>query len=574
LPDVERVLFAPRELPPLPPDVSHDQVVYPSWVSLREEARRRSAPKNHHPLALYMITEGEPTVMLEQTLRSISHQTSRAWTLTIVAVSDRRVNEVVRTSVPRRLRRRVRSLAGPPGVPARDLVRDVLASNQGHAVALIFPGDVWAPDAVATLGTAVSPDSVVYADEDVLSADGTYRAPRFKPEYSPDFLVSSSYIGRPMAMGSEVVRRLPPFVADDTIALEHECVLAACEIAESVSHVAEVLCHRSEPVATPAVPAGIAHVEAALGRRGERGNVVAGLVPGTFQIVRPATSARISILVPFRDEPRFLRTCVDSVTATTRAHDVELLLIDNGSTDPEVLTLLDRFDARDDVRVLSDPRPFNWALLNNEGAKAARGEVLVFLNNDIEAQSDEWLTFLVGHAVRPDVGAVGARLIYPDGRLQHCGVVVGLIGAAGHPLLGLAHGQPGYLDMALATRECSAVTGACFASRREVFELLNGFDETLGVDLNDVDFCLRAAAAGYRTLYEPAAELIHHESPSRGTAGGVEDIVNFIERWTDYISTGDPYFSPHLTRSSVSCGLAGPEEEGRWKHWHSTLVTR
>ena len=122
--------------------------------------------------------------------------------------------------------------------------------------------------------------------------------------------------------------------------------------------------------------------------------------------------------------------------------------------------------------------------------------------------------------------------------------------------------------------ECSAVTGACLATRRDVFELLNGFDERLGVDLNDVDYCLRAGADGYRTVYEPAAELVHHESPSRGTAGGVKDIVNFIERWRDYIAAGDPYFNPHLTRANVSCALATSEEGDRWNDWHSILVAQ
>ena len=172
---------------------------------------------------------------------------------------------------------------------------------------------------------------------------------------------------------------------------------------------------------------------------------------------------------------------------------------------------------------------------------------------------------------RGDVGVVGARLLYPDRRLQHCGVVVGLIGAAGHPLVGLEDGHAGYLNMAMVTRECSAVTGACLMSRREVFDSLNGFDELLGVDLNDVDYCLRAGTAGYRTVYEPAAELIHHESPSRGTVGGATDIVRFIDRWKEYISSGDPYLNVHLTRSDTSCALAGPWERDRWDQWNSSL---
>jgi GT2 family glycosyltransferase len=223
------------------------------------------------------------------------------------------------------------------------------------------------------------------------------------------------------------------------------------------------------------------------------------------------------------------------------------------------------------VQVLTDLEPFNWARLNNIAAQAARGDVLVFLNNDIEAHRGGWLTALCGHALRADVAAVGARLLYPDRRLQHCGIVVGLNGAAGHPLAGLAEDRTGYLKMAVATRECSAVTGACLASRREVFAELGGFDETLGVDLNDVDFCLRAGEAGYRTIYEPAAELIHYESPSRGTAGGVDDIVHFLARWEQYIKQGDRYFNPHLTRKDSSCGLARADEGDAWKTWQSIL---
>ena len=170
------------------------------------------------------------------------------------------------------------------------------------------------------------------------------------------------------------------------------------------------------------------------------------------------------------------------------------------------------------------------------------------------------------------MGAAGARLLYPDRRLQHCGLVVGLTGAAGHVLAGLPEEDPGYLHMAATTHECSAVTGACLATRRDVFELLEGFDEDLGVDLNDVDYCLRAAAKGLRTLYEPAAELIHHESPSRGTAGGVGDVVRFVDRWKDYIADGDRYLSPHLTRADRRADWRGRRRR-TWNRWYATLTT-
>ncbi len=240
--------------------------------------------------------------------------------------------------------------------------------------------------------------------------------------------------------------------------------------------------------------------------------------------------------------------------------------------EPETRSLVEELAEREGVRVLTDPRPFNWARLNNEAAAGAKGDVLVFLNNDIEVRDAGWLEALCAQATRPDVAAAGARLLYPGRRLQHCGIVVGLTGAAGHPLLGLAEDEPGYLRMATAVRECAAVTGACLATRRDVFAELAGFDEDLGVDLNDVDYCLRAAQRGYRVIYEPAAELIHHESPSRGTAGGTGDIVNFVERWAEYIDDRDPYLNPHLTRDDPSCGLATPEEKEAWDRWRSTLM--
>jgi GT2 family glycosyltransferase len=281
----------------------------------------------------------------------------------------------------------------------------------------------------------------------------------------------------------------------------------------------------------------------------------------------------VSIVIPFRDQPRYLRTCLDSVQATS-GEDLEFVLVDNGSCEPETMTLLARVGALPAVKIIADSGPFNWARLSNAGARLASGKVLLFLNNDIEAFRQGWISTLVAHLLREDIGVVGARLLYPDRRVQHCGIVVGLNGAAGHPLVGLPESDSGYLGMARLRRECSAVTGACLATRREVFDQLGGFDESLGFDLNDVDFCLRSGAAGYRVLYAPEAELIHHESPSRGTAGATGDIVRFVDRWAEYISSGDPHLNPHLTRADSSCALADPDEKERWNQWFSELASR
>jgi GT2 family glycosyltransferase len=448
-----------------------------------------------------------------------------------------------------------------------------LALNEGSPISLLFPGDVWAPDAVAQLTHSLSPTSVVYADEDSVTAAGEHVNPRFKPDYSPEFLLSSSYIGRPLAIGSEIVSRLGP-AAGAGSDLEHDLALRACETAGPVVHVPEVLCHRRLGASEPPRPLEVdpGHVIEALARRDEAAEVAAGSTCGTYRVRRrPPDGLLSSVIIPFRDEPRFLRTCIESVDATRGEQDVEFILVDNGSVQPETATLIDRLSSRPDTKVLRDGRPFNWAALNNAAVKMASGDLFVFLNNDIEAPATGWLDALVAQTSRSEIGAVGGRLLYPDRRLQHCGVVIGLGGAAGHILVGLDEFEAGYLDMAVSSRECAAVTGACLATRRDVFETLGGFDEELGIDLNDIDYCLRAQRRGLRVLYAADVELIHHESPSRGTAGDVRDIVHFVDRWQGSIVAGDPYLSPHLTRVDSSCALRGPNEEEWWRSWHASL---
>ena len=269
-------------------------------------------------------------------------------------------------------------------------------------------------------------------------------------------------------------------------ARDHDLALRASEVADTVLHIPEVLCHRRIPPCPMPTdsPGATDHVVAALARRGDGASVVTrrldgpGADPSTPSAVATASSSS-----RFETSLALLRACIDSVDRTRGVVVPEYLLVDNGSVQPETATLLDRLAARPDVRILPDDRPFNWAALNNAASSEATGDVLVFLNNDIEALAPGWLDALCAQSERPDIGAVGARLLYPDRRLQHCGVVIGLGGAAGHlfrrPRRGRAriprHG--GHLQRVLA------VTGACLATRRAVFEGHDGFDESLGVDL-------------------------------------------------------------------------------------------
>ncbi len=524
-------------------------------------------------LHVVMVIEGRPPAETVDSLQSLGAQESTHWKLTVV-VHRPWQPEVTALLVVSGIRQHFALREREPTCTYEEMLDFGLTAASGEDVGLIFPGDVWARDTVRLLSAALDENGMAYGDEDRLGADGKHVWPRLKPAFSPEFLLHADCVGRPVALSAGVVKRLPAGSAGVPEAREHDFALRASEVADSVRHIPEVLCHRlipPRPVPTDAT-SGTDHVVAALGRRGENATVLPGGSAGSVRIRRsPGSVETANIIIPFRDEPRLLRACIDSIDRTTAAIAPDYILVDNGSNQPETATLLERLAVRPDVRILRDDRPFNWAELNNTAAALATAEVLVFLNNDIEALSVGWLDALCAQAERLDVGAVGARLLYPDHRVQHCGVVIGLGGAAGHPLVGLDESEPGYLSMAVTTRECSGVTGACLATRRTIFEVHGGFDEALGIDLNDIDYCLRLQQSNLRVLYESTAELIHHESPSRGTAGDVRDIVHFIDRWKASILAGDPYLNPHLTRMDSSCALRQPGEEKWWQDWYAGL---
>lgn len=532
-----------------------------------------------------MVIDDPEPLWLRRSLHSVVGQTESRWRLSVALCGP--PSAVVESVLTEELSGVDASrVSRVPTVPATPLAEALaLAFERADAPFVLVLGqhDELAPDALALLGQAAVDAPLAYGDEDQIDGVETAWRPALKPDWSPDLLVSTAYLGRPLLASTALMLESGGIQAVEDGDWEHDLMLRMTEHTDGVAHVAEVLYGRRSGSrlggATPAATAlrtgdghaGAGAVTRATARRGEVGTVEAGPMPGTWRFRRsPPARTSVSAIVPFRDGAGFLRTCTDSVTATTDDVDLQFILVDNGSVEPETLSLLERLETRDDVTVVRDDRSFNWAALNNAAVDAARGDVLLFLNNDIEASHPGWLGVLAAQALRPDVAAVGARLLYPGGRVQHSGVVIG-IGAAGHTLVGLPADQPGYLGLAVLTRDCSAVTGACLASRRNLFEELGGFDEELGIDTNDIDFCLRARQQGYRVVYEPLAELIHYESPSRGKTGTVPDIRRFMLRWDGQIEAGDPFLNPHLTRLDGSCALRRPEEEEQLHQWRQIL---
>jgi GT2 family glycosyltransferase len=248
-----------------------------------------------------------------------------------------------------------------------------------------------------------------------------------------------------------------------------------------------------------------------------------------------------------------LATCVRSIRSLTTYDNYEIIIVDNGSVQDETKRLFADLSADPAIRILRRPEPFNFSRLNNAAAREATGTILGLVNNDIEVTDGAWLSEMVALAARPETGCVGAKLLYPDGRIQHAGVVIALGGVAGHAYRMAPADEPGYLGRLRAVHEVSAVTAACLMVRREVFEAVGGLDEGLTVAFNDVDFCLKVRAAGYRNLLTPFATLVHHESVSRGrdltpvkARRFADEYATMQRRWgSDLLN--DPYYSPHLT---------------------------
>nr|WP_284210265.1 glycosyltransferase family 2 protein [Methylorubrum aminovorans] len=259
------------------------------------------------------------------------------------------------------------------------------------------------------------------------------------------------------------------------------------------------------------------------------------------------------MIIPSRDRLELIARVTEGVLEKTDYPAIELVIVDNGSTEPAVLALYDRLRADPRVRIEPHPHPFNFSAMVNAGARAAEGDILVLLNNDVAVLRPDWLDVLTAQAARPEVGAVGAKLLYEDGRLQHAGVVVGLGGEAGHILRRRPADTPGHLDRLTVAHEVSGVTAACLAVAREKYRAVGGFDEaTFPIDFNDIDFCLRLGARGWKTMWTPHAVLSHLESVSRGRPVGAararfeREAAAFTERWRSVIRH-DPFYHPALS---------------------------
>ena len=458
---------------------------------------------------------------------------------------------------------------------------EAIGMATGKYIAFFDHDDQLSPHALLRLAEyiAKSPHALVfYSDEDKIDTAGNRFDPYFKSGFNLGLLRSHNYMCHFAAYETEFLRSLGGLVVGLEGAQDYDLALRAIDATEAANivHVPHVLYHWRTAVGSTAsghseksyaFAAGQRALNAHFARRGLLANAVEAPEAGGMYRTRwhsPKQHPLVTIVIPTRNGEAILRLCLDSLSRTTY-ENYEIVVIDNGTDDPETLKMLRSRELEGEIRVLRDDRPFNFSALNNRAIKEqAKGEYVLLLNNDVEVINPDWLTEMVGCAAEEGVGCVGARLWYPDGRLQHAGIIL-VCGVAGHSHKYLPRGHHGYMGRAVLSQDMIAVTAACLLVKRNIYWEVGGFDEGLAVAFNDVDFCLRVHKAGYRNHFTPYAELIHHESVTRGYEDSPEkqkrfrlEIEKMQTRWPILLSHDDPYYNPNLTASAEDFSLAWP----------------
>lgn len=544
---------------------------YQAWLQRRclsrqdlETLRREARNFQHAPL-ISIITPvfNTPVPWLEAAVASVLAQVYENWELILIddASTDVATIKALPMFAARDPRIRLTQLEQSGGISA--------ASNQGLSVAtgewigLLDHDDLLEPDALfqtAKLLQMHADADLIYSDEDKLTEHG-FDAPLLKPDWSPDFFLSYNYICHFTTLRRAIVDEVGGFRSEFDGAQDYDLFLRVVEKTERIHHIPRVLYHWRRSASSTsdnirrkpkALEAGKKAIDEHLQRTGEAGYVAVDWRTHAYWVKREVKEAqKVCIIIPARDGIPLLSRCIDSLMRKTSYQDYEIVIVNNDSETPEAR----QYFAQTSHRLLHFPGPFNFSAINNFAVEQTGCPWLLFLNNDVEIIETEWLSAMVEHVQRPEVGAVGARLLYPDDTIQHAGVVLGVGGIAQHAFRGFPAEDPGVCRQLQVTRNYSSVTGACLLTRREVFEEVGGFDEErLPVTFNDVDLCLKMRRAGYLIVYTPFAKLYHHESATRRRSVEARETEVMRERWPDLLER-DPYYNPNLSRERADFSL-------------------
>lgn len=538
-------------------------------VSEQKLEKQRKHKFAYHPkISIVIPLYNTPLDFLKDILDTVCAQSYANWELCLADGSDNsNVKDFIRANYGTESRIIYEQLADNKGISENTNQAIKLAS--GEFVMFSDHDDTLEPDALYWIVNELNKDKqidAIYTDEDKLTMPGDeYYGPHFKPDFNLRMLEANNYICHIFVVRKSIIDEVGMLRSEYDGAQDYDMILRCVERARKIGHIDKVLYHwRSHPGSTAGDPtskayayeAGRKAVAAHFDRLDMKATVESTEAQGRyrtrFEIIG---NPLVSILIPNKDHIEDLDKCIESIETKTSYQNYEIIIIENNSEDENTSvgyqTIIKKYK---NVRMLKYEGVFNYASINNFGAREANGEYLLFLNNDTEVINNEWLTELIQEAMPTKVGIVGAKLYYQDNTIQHAGVVLGLGGIAGHVFCGMEGYTTGYVHRPLTTQEISAVTAACMLMKRQVFDKINGFDEQFAVAYNDVDLCLRAQQAGYKVIFTPYAELYHYESKSRGLETGEkikrlgQERKLFYSRWKNLLKKGDPYYNKNLSR--------------------------
>lgn len=559
-----------------------EEVPYGPWYAAYvpdEEAleKQRKHKFNYAPLISIAVPAYQtPVEFLKQMIESLISQTYTGWELCIANASpdNEEMQRVLADYSAKDVRVRFCSLKENLGIAEN--TNRAFAMAKGEFMGLLDHDDLLAPNAlyeiVNTLQDHPQADAL-YTDEDKVTTDlDEHFQPHLKPDFNLDLLRSNNYICHFFVVRRSIVEKAGGFRKEFDGAQDYDFIFRCTENAREVLHVPEILYHwRTHKASTADNPAskmyafeaGKRAIEAHLERTGTKGTVSHTQDLGFYRVKYPVQGEPlVSVIIPNKDEKETLQTCLESLKKNTSYQNFEIIIIENNSTTGEIFKYYKELSRDQQIHLLRWGKEFNYSAINNFGVAHARGEYLLFLNNDVKSIEPDWMEEMLGVCQRPEVGGVGAKLIYPDNTIQHAGCVIGMGGIAGHMFVDMPADRTGYLHKASLLQDMSAVTAACLMMKKEVFEQAGGFTEELAVAFNDVDLCLKVRKNNHLIVYDPYAKLYHMESKTRGAEDSKEKVRRFqteIEymrcHWMDILKNGDPYYNKNLSLTKWNYSL-------------------
>ena len=577
------------EIKPAVGSDAFDRNDYAEWVrrydtideGKREKIRALCEGLASQPkISVVMPTYNPKPEWLIEAIESVSGQIYPNWELCIA--DDASPDQAIRPILERYAREdeRIKVVFREQNGHISAASNSALELATGEWVALLDHDDLLPEHALALIAQTINRHpgaGLIYSDEDKIDEQGNRTTPYFKCEFNIDMLRSQNMICHLGAYRSDLVKRLGGFRLGFEGSQDYDLALRVVELLdqEQIIHIPHVLYHWRIHHESTAMHSGTKSYAQDAGLKALREHLQRQSIDAMVELTPflqyrisysiPVPPPKVSLIIPTRNGLHLIRQCLESILAKTTYQNYEILVIDNGSDDPEVLNYFMSFEGSANVRVIRDDSPFNYSALNNRAVAQADGEFIGLLNNDVEVISPEWLDEMLGLATQPGKGAVGACLWYPDETLQHGGVVLGVGGVAGHANKLLPRGALGYFGRADLVHGVSGVTAACLLIRKTIYLEVGGLNEVdLQIAFNDVDFCLKVREAGYQNVWTPFAELYHHESATRGFEDTPEKQTRFAKEvtymkltWGDLL-LNDPAYSQNLTLDYEDFSLAWP----------------